>query len=1578
MPSTDRPVFNINDIRAIKISLASPEKIRSWSFGEVRKPETMNYRTMKPEKEGLFCARIFGPIKDWECLCGKYKGNRYRGVVCEKCGVEVSLSHVRRERMGHIELAYPCVHIWFLKTNPSKIGYLLDMSQKDIERVIYFESYVITEVSEKAKSIKVDIERLKKGFKKMKSLFRGDELEKRFAGHLKQIESFSSGFRERSLIYDDIVEVLKLTYGKSFVIKYEEWIKKPEANRKKLLETESFIVIGIGAECIKEMLRKVGLEIARGDFIKRLREDIKKVRSETERVKIAKRIRIAKAFKDSGNNPEWMVLDVLPVLPPDLRPLVTLDTEKLATSDINELYRRVIQRNNRLRRLMDELGAPDIIIWNERRMLQEAVDALLDNSKRSDPMKGHHRRPLRSLSDIIKGKHGRFRQNLLGKRVDFSARSVIVVGPDLKLHQAGIPKEIAVELFKQFLIWKLSQKDGQAQMTVAEARKLVEARDEKVFELLEDVVKEKLVLLNRAPTLHRASVQAFEPVIKEGKAITLHPLICTPYNADFDGDQMGVFLPLSVQAQAEARVLMLSTHNILSPASGEPLMYATQDAVMGLFSATSSEIYSTNIFGRTAFSSEVKTRRFSSTREVKFAYEDGEVRIGDRIICSVQGRKYNTTVGRVLIWEELSDIIGGELPFDRFNRPLTKEAIRDIIKESMLVLKEKRTVILMDRLKNMGFEFATKLGITFDSGFLPIPKRKRDIVNSAESKIDEIEAEYNNYVITERERLNKTIEVWDGVKKDVRKELEDEMLWKDYFVSNETSNDRFINFDSRNPISNMAYSGARGSISQIEQLAGMRGLFAKPSGEIISYPVISSLKEGHTPLEYFVSTHGGRKGLADTALKTSKAGHLTRRLVDVAQEVVVLEEDCGTIDGIEIYPIPDPEDPLKDILPLYKRIFGRVCFETIPDPYELAKIMRERNTELELQDCVIVRKDEDINFEKAGKVELLMKRLRRDGDLFKRVLKSVENLGVKNIKDVWKVEPKKLAGEFEELRDLLRFEKVEDAYKFVQNFLSLFEQTDNISNISEVFDKIDRWSQERVRVYSVLTCRTKRGVCQKCYGWDLSRWKKVELGEAVGVIAAQSIGEPGTQLTMRTFHLGGVASAEGKTSKIIAPSDGKIEYNFRISEFKERDQDKDKTFIVMTREGRINIAGAKYEVPYGAKIYFRSGSNVRKGETVAEWDPYVSPILTHVSGKVSFKDLREGVTYVEKVGEKSTKIKKVTEPPVVKTSESRGGSMTYHLPAGAVIVVEDGQEVQEGERIAYVPKGIMKTRDITGGLPVVEEFFEARKLKNPARIARVSGTVYITEEEREQEKTDEKKEKGEKRIQRKKIKVTIEPFIKDEKVKRKTVVDEHYIKRGEHIIVRHGETVKAGEPITDGTPDPREILAVTGEVKSAAGFIVGELQKIYRFQGVEINDKNFEIIVRQMFRKVKIKDPGDSEFLPREEVDKYTLEAENEKLKKEKKKPATFEPVILGITRASLRSESFVAAASFQETTKILADAAIAGRVDPLYGIKENVIVGKLISVGTNFQNYRDVSLRLKRKEITDELVDSELRSAES
>jgi DNA-directed RNA polymerase subunit beta' len=1357
---------------AIRISLASPDKIRQWSHGEVKKPETINYRTFKPERDGLFCAKIFGPVKDYECNCGKYKRMKHRGVVCEKCGVEVIQSKVRRERLGHITLATPVAHIWFLKSLPSRIGNLLDITLKDLEKVLYCEAYIVIDP-------------------KQTTLTRAELLsEDRYH---KALEEFG----------DDAFSA------------------------------------GMGGEAVLELLRAVGpANKEHGEGVRglsdELRVEMKEATSEAKRKKIAKRLKVAEAFVQSGNHPEWMMLEVIPVIPPDLRPLVPLDGGRFATSDLNDLYRRVINRNNRLKRLQ-ELNAPDIIIRNEKRMLQEAVDALFDNGRRGKTITGPNKRPLKSLSDMLKGKQGRFRQNLLGKRVDYSGRSVIVVGPELKLHQCGLPKIMALELFKPFIYNKLEEKGYVT--TIKSAKKMVEKERPEVWDILDEVIREHPVLLNRAPTLHRLGIQAFEPVLIEGKAIQLHPLVCTAFNADFDGDQMAVHVPLSIEAQMEARVLMMSTNNILSPAHGKPIIVPSQDIVLGIYYMTRERAFSRG-----------EGKVFASPEEARAAYDQGEVDLQAKVWVRMDGKRVETTVGRVLLY----DIVPKRLSFDSVNKVMDKKQLQNLIDLTYRLCGEKETVLLADRVRSLGYGNATKAGISIALENMVIPRTKQVLLDKAMREVDDIQTQYTEGLITIGERYNKVIDIWAQVTEEVAKEMMGEIGTETATGTNREGKREERRQPSFNPIYIMADSGARGSAQQIRQLAGMRGLMAKPSGEIIETPITANFREGLNVLQYFISTHGARKGLADTALKTANSGYLTRRLVDVAQDAIITEYDCGAMDGITLGALVEGGEIIE---PMGERILGRVALDDIHDPFS---------------GVALVRTNEEID---EAKVKL------------------IENSGI-----------------------------------------------------------------DKVKIRSVLTCQARRGICVECYGRDLARGRKVNIGEAVGVIAAQSIGEPGTQLTMRTFHIGGAASRRAEQSSLENRTAGLAKFH-QIAVAKK----KDGTLIVMNRNGEIIITDEqgrereRYGVVYGAKLLVRDGGKVEPNTLLAEWDPYSMPIITEVAGHVKYGDLIDGVTISEQVDEITGLARKVViaskDPdarPRISIKDAEGktrklanseADARYMLPEGANLVVNDGDELDAGDVIAKMPRETTKTKDITGGLPRVAELFEARKPKEHAVISEIDGVVAFG-----------KDTKG-------KRKVVITPEV-DGKL-RPDLAKEYLIGKGKHISVHTGDRVRAGEALMDGAANPHDILRVLGE-KELARWLVDEVQEVYRLQGVKINDKHIETIVRQMLRRVRVVDVGDTNFLADEQVEKFVFEEENEKVITAGGRPGQGEPLLLGITKASLSTESFISASSFQETTKVLTEAAISGKVDHLRGLKENVIMGRLIPAGTGLPQYKHLDIEVE------------------
>jgi len=1371
----------VDDFDAIRIGLASPDMVRSWSFGEVKKPETINYRTFKPERDGLFCAKIFGPIKDYECLCGKYKRLKHRGVVCEKCGVEVTQTKVRRERMAHIELASPVAHIWFLKSLPSRIGLMLDMTLREIERVLYFEAFVVVEPG-------------------MTELERGQLL--------------------TDEMYLDALE----QYGDEFDAR-------------------------MGAEAVREMLMTIDLQRE----VLQVREDIDATRSETKIKRLSKRLKLLESFIESGNKPEWMVLTVLPVLPPDLRPLVPLDGGRFATSDLNDLYRRVINRNNRLRRLL-ELNAPDIIVRNEKRMLQESVDALLDNGRRGRAITGTNKRPLKSLADMIKGKQGRFRQNLLGKRVDYSGRSVIVVGPTLKLHQCGLPKKMALELFKPFIFSKL-QLRGEA-TTIKAAKRLVEREGPEVWDILEEVIREHPVMLNRAPTLHRLGIQAFEPVLVEGKAIQLHPLVCTAFNADFDGDQMAVHVPLSIEAQLEARALMMSSNNILSPANGDPIIVPSQDVVLGLYYMT-----------RTRVNAKGEGMMFSSIDEARRAFEAGyaELQATVKVRAPISEtddegnhvrlvKVVDTTVGRAL----LSEILPAGLSFDLVNRPMTKKAISNVINACYRQLGLKQTVVFADKLMYTGFGLATRAGISIGVNDMVVPESKEEILTRAEAEVKDIQEQYASGLVTDGERYNKVVDIWSRTNDQVAKAMMDKLGTQT--VVDGKGNE--VEQESFNSIYMMADSGARGSAAQIRQLAGMRGLMAKPDGSIIETPITANFREGLDVLQYFISTHGARKGLADTALKTANSGYLTRRLVDVAQDLVVTEPDCGTQNGVSMSPLVEGGDVVE---PLRERVLGRV-----------------------LAEAVLIPGTDKVAFD-AGT-----------------------------------------------LLDEAAVQRLEDH------------------------------SIDHVMVRSPITCEVRYGVCSQCYGRDLARGHRINIGEAVGVIAAQSIGEPGTQLTMRTFHIGGAASRSAAVNNIEIKSNGAVKLNNIKTVAHHKGY-----LVAVSRSGEISVLNElgrereRYKVPYGATITVEDGDEVRQGQVVATWDPHTHPVITEVAGKIKFEDFVDGVTVTEQVDEFTglTSIV-VLDPksrgsagkdlrPVARLVDADGNDIcfantdipaVYALPVGAIVSLSDGSEVAVGDVIARIPQESSKTRDITGGLPRVADLFEARKPKDPAIMAEHTGTVSFGKET-----------KGKRRL-----------VITDE------AGDSHeeLIPKWRHLNVFEGEQVERGEVIADGEPNPHDILRLQG-VEDLADYLVKEIQDVYRLQGVKINDKHIEVIIRQMLRKVNVLEPGESNYLRGEQIDKARFFEVSDQLIAQGKEPPIVEPVLLGITKASLATESFISAASFQETTRVLTEAAVRGLRDDLRGLKENVIVGRLIPAGTGFAHHAE-RRRTREQDLSDQLKELE------
>ena len=1329
---------------AMRIRLASPEKIRSWSYGEVKKPETINYRTFKPERDGLFCAKIFGPVKDWECNCGKYKRMKHKGVVCEKCGVEVILSKVRRERLGHIELASPVAHIWFFKGLPSRIGHILNLSLKELERIIYFENYVVIDPGE-------------------------------------------SDFKEGQLLTE-----------------------------AEFREAEMEFPIGlktmVGSEAVMELLKNLDLDA----LAAKLQEDLLKTASVLNKRKFSKRLKIVEAFRKSGNKPEWMILQVVPVIPPELRPLVPLDGGRFATSDLNDLYRRVINRNNRLKRLQ-ELKAPQIIIRNEKRMLQEAVSALFDNGRRGRTLRGTNKRPLKSLSDMLKGKQGRFRQNLLGKRVDYSGRSVIVVGPELKLHQCGLPKKMALELFKPFIFSRLEQKGYAA--TIKTAKKMVEQERSEVWEVLEEVVQKHPVLLNRAPTLHRLGIQAFEPILIEGKAIRVHPLVCTAFNADFDGDQMAVHVPLSMEAQTEAKLLMMAHNNVLSPANGRPIAVPSQDIVLGGY-------YMTKIRGGVRGEGKV----FSGPREVRMAYDHGELDLQARIMIQVNGQLEVTTTGRILLYE----VTPKELPFSLVNQEMNKKSLSELIGASFKEVGREKTVALLDAVKEMGFKYATEAGLSISIDHMRIPKQKDSLVQKAGDEVLKVYKQYRDGLITNGERYNKVIDIWAHVTEKVSDEMFRELENEDERIVKGEDNKDF------NSIFIMADSGARGSSQQLRQLAGMRGLMAKPSGEIIETPITANFREGLSVIQYFISTHGARKGLADTALKTANSGYLTRRLVDVAQDIIILEDDCGTLRGIDTFSLVEAGEIIQ---PLSDRILGRTALEDIIDPFT---------------NNVLIKANSMIDEE---------------------AIEIIENAGI-----------------------------------------------------------------EKVRIRSNLTCESHKGLCAKCYGRNMATNDWAEIGEPVGVIAAQSIGEPGTQLTMRTFHIGGTASRVVEQTTLSTKKGGIVKYAGLRTIKNQRGE-----IIVMNRNGHLLIQDEngrekeKYSIVYAAKLKVADGQEVQESQTLVEWDPYTNSILTEADGTIAFGDVVEGLTMKEDFDEITGLSSKIIishrdekKQPRISIKDDKGETLRrYILPAGAHINVNEGDQVNAGDVIVKIPRETAKTKDITGGLPRVAELFEARKPHEQATITEIDG------------------------------KVKFGGFVKG---MRKVVVvsdndeeREYLIPRGKHINVHEDDDVLAGEPLMDGASNPHDILRILGE-NELQKYLVNEVQEVYRLQGVSINDKHIEIIVRQMLRHLQVEDPGETDLLVDEQVTKKVFNSKNQEAIKNKSKPAQGRPVLLGITKSSLSTESFISAASFQETTRVLTEVAVSGKEDRLVGLKENVIMGRLIPAGTGCQAYSDI--RIEEPEI--------------
>lgn len=1339
---------------AIRIGIASPETIREWSHGEVQKPETINYRTFKPERDGLFCAKIFGPTKDYECICGKYKRMKHRGVVCEKCGVEVIQSKVRRERLGHIDLATPVAHIWFLKSLPSRIGNLLDITLKDLEKVLYCVAYIVTEPGETP---------------------------------LEKTEVISE---------QKYMEYRELPYGDTLEAK-------------------------MGADAVRELLAEMDI----AHIAEELRAEMKEATSVSKRKRISKRLKIVEAIRDSENELEWLILDVIPVLPPDLRPLVPLDGGRFATSDLNDLYRRVINRNNRLKRLL-ELHAPEIIIRNEKRMLQESVDALFDNGRRGKTITGPNKRPLKSLSDMIKGKQGRFRQNLLGKRVDYSGRSVIAIGPELKLHECGIPKQMAIELFKPFIYNELQERGYVT--TIKSAKKHVAQETDEVWEILEDVIEEHPVLLNRAPTLHRLGIQAFEPKLVEGKAIRIHPLICPPYNADFDGDQMAVHVPLSLEAQMESRVLLLSTNNILSPANGDAIIMPSQDIVLGCYYMTTPRPFVEGEY-REGDEEQPTQGLYANAEEVRRAYDADKLHIQARIKMRYQGEYVDTVTGRVLVYEECPD----EIPFEMVNRPLDTGALGELINYAFRSSGNKAAVLLADSIRTIGFKHSTLSGISIAMQDMEIPDDKWDRVEEAREKVDEIEQQYTEGLITDGERYNKVVDKWADVTDEISDKLMDDIARREY-VDPETGETETGH--SFNSIFTMADSGARGSQEQMRQLSGMRGLMAKPSGEIIETPITSNFREGLSVLEYFISTHGARKGLADTALKTANSGYLTRRLVDVSNDCVVVEYDCGTLDGFTVSPLYEGGEVIE---PMSDRVLGRVSLEPIYD--------QEGN--------VLVESDTLIGEETAQKIE-------------------------------------------------------------------------------------DEGIQE-VRVRSVLACDSIDGVCALCYGRDLARGRLVNVGEAVGTVAAQAIGEPGTQLTMNTFHLGGVGSLDVQESSHEASHDGYVQHH--DMKCAEREEAGDTVYVVMTRNAEVSIVDddgrerERYPLVYGTKVKFDDGEAIESGQLLAEWEPFATPVLSDEGGIVTFEDLEEGATMEEKVDEKTGLSRKVVvenrdtslRPRIVIEDPATGEEQANHfLPVGAALFVDEGAMVQRGDTLAKIPRETTENEDITGGLPRVTELFEARTPDEQAIISEIDGVVEFGRETKTKQT------------------VVVKPDVGEPK--------KYEIPKSKHIKVLEGDRVRAGEPLMEGSENPHDILKVKGR-KALAQYLLDEIQEVYRLQGIEIADKHIEIVVRQMLRKVKIVEVGDTDFLINEQVERHEFEQVNREIIEEGGQPAVAEDLLLGITKASLSTESFISASSFQETTKVLTEASLASKIDKLKGLKENVVMGRLIPAGTGAEQYQDL-----------------------
>ena len=1355
-------------IEAVRLSLAAPEMIRDWSHGEVKKPETINYRTFKPERDGLFCAKIFGPAKDYECNCGKYKRMKHRGITCEKCGVEVIQSKVRRERMGHIELACPVVHIWFLKSLPSKIGNLLDLTLKELEKILYFEAFVV-------------------------------------------VDGGDTPLVKGSLLTEEKYRQCREEYGERFQA-------------------------GMGAEAVREMLRAVDLETLSAE----VRLEMAKTNSDAKRKKLGKRLKIIDAFRESGQRPEWMVMEVIPVLPPDLRPLVHLDGGRFATSDLNDLYRRVINRNNRLKRLL-ELNAPDIIIRNEKRMLQEAVDVLFENGRRGRTITGPNKRALKSLSDMLKGKQGRFRQNLLGKRVDYSGRSVIVIGPELRLHQCGLPKQMALELFKPFIFHRLVAQ-GHA-TTIKVAKRLVDRETPEVWDILDEVVREHPVMLNRAPTLHRLGIQAFEPLLIEGKAIQLHPLVCTAFNADFDGDQMAVHVPLSIESQIEARALMMATNNILSPANGDPIIVPTQDIILGLYYLTRERPL---VKGERVARDGEKPVPFASPEEVRIAFDQGEVHLQARIPVRISGKVYQTTVGRVI----LSEIMPEGLSFDLVNGTMTKKEVRKLIASCYRKCGIKQTVLLADRLKDLGYRYATKAGISISMKDMIVPKRKPEILSQSQTEVSQVEEQYQEGLITEGEKYNKVVDIWAKATDEIAAEMMAEMAREVISVEDlETKEVHQEEISSFNPVFMMADSGARGSKDQMRQLAGMRGLMAKPSGEIIETPITANFREGLTVLQYFSSTHGARKGLADTALKTANSGYLTRRLVDVAQDAVITEEDCGTIDGIYVTPLVEGGEIIERV---GDRVLGRVALEDVMDPHT---------------GDVLVKANQEID---------------------------------------------------------------EDAARLIEDA-----------------------GLEKVHIRSVLTCEARWGVCASCYGRDLGHGTGVSIGEAIGILAAQSIGEPGTQLTMRTFHIGGTASRRVEQSYHVARGKGRVRFDNMKSVV-----DRYGELVNLSRQAELVLLSEKgiererYPLTYGAHVKVKESQEVEAGQVLAEWDPFTNAMLTEVGGCIKFGDILDNITVQERVDPVTQKASRLIVEsrdqelkPRISIKDESGqtaripgtpASARYFMPVGAILMVAEGDEVSPGDVIAKIPRETTKTKDITGGLPRVAELFEVRKPKETAIISEISGVVSFG-----------RHIKG-------KRKIIVTPEVGKPK--------EYLIPKGKHVAVQEGDYVRAGEALMDGSANPHDILNISG-LKELARYLVDEVQEVYRLQGVKINDKHIEVIVRQMLRRIKVVDPGDTEFLMGEQVEKWVFEERNEEMMAQGKRAATGEPMLLGITKASLTTESWISAASFQETTKVLADAAVLGKIDFLRGLKENVIMGRLIPAGTGLDQYRELEMMISGEE---------------